>query len=198
MDGEIDELLRRLVRLEDELEQRIEAQRALFRYRMERRRAVFEAEVERHHRELRIGLVAFLTRAPIAHLLSAPIIYSVIVPLVLLDLAVFLYVLVCFPLWQIKRMRRADYVIVDRHRLAYLNGIEKLNCAYCGYANGVIAYAREAASRTEQYWCPIKHAMRVRAAHPRYRGFVDYGDAEGFRSRLEELRRQVREGGKPR
>jgi len=89
-------------------------------------------------------------------------------------------------------VRRADFVIVDRHRLAYLNGIEKLNCAYCGYANGVIAYAREAASRSEQYWCPIKHALRVRAPHRRYRGFVAYGDAEGFREHLEALRREVR------
>ena len=76
--------------------------------------------------------------------------------------------------------------------MAYLNGIEKLNCAYCGYANGVIAYAREAASRSEQYWCPIKHALRVRTPHQRYRAFVDYGDAAGFRARLDELRDEVR------
>ena len=68
--------------------------------------------------------------------------------------------------------------MIDRQHLAYLNSIEKLNCVYCGYANGVFAYTREIAGRPEQYWCPIRHAKRVRAPHARYRHFVDYGDAE--------------------
>jgi hypothetical protein len=50
-------------------------------------------------------------------------------------------------------------------------------CVYCGYANGVIAYARKIASRTEQYWCPIKHALRIRDPHVRYAQFLEYGDA---------------------
>jgi hypothetical protein len=33
------------------------------------------------------------------------------------------------------------------------------------YANGVFAYVREVGSRTEQYWCPIKHARRVLGVH---------------------------------
>jgi hypothetical protein len=83
--------------------------------------------------------------------------------------------------------------VLDRAHLSYLNAIEKLNCVYCGYANGLIAYVREVASRTEQYWCPIKHAVRTRSPHARYRTFLDYGDAAGFRSRLEAFRRDLRE-----
>jgi hypothetical protein len=192
MEQEIDDLVRRLVRLEDELERKLEAQRTRFRYRMERGRAVFEEGALRRQRAFRTGVLAFLRRSPLAALVVAPAVYGLIVPLVLLDIGVALFVLICFPAWGMERIRRSDYVIVDRHRLAYLNGIEKLNCAYCGYANGVIAYAREAASRTEQYWCPIKHALRVRTPHARYRNFVEYGDAEGFRARLEALREEVR------
>ena len=48
-------------------------------------------------------------------------------------------------------MPRGQYIVIDRHRLKYLNAIEKLNCVYCGYGNGVIAYARDIAGRTEQY-----------------------------------------------
>jgi len=192
MENEIDDLVRKLVRLEDEIERRIEAQRAQFRYRMEARRAIFEEGVLRQHRKIRTGLLTFLRTSPLAALIVAPAVYGLIVPLVLLDLSVTVFQWVCFTAWGMERIRRADYVIVDRHRLAYLNGIEKLNCAYCGYANGVIAYAREAASRSEQYWCPIKHALRVRTPHHRYRGFVDYGDAEGFRARLDALRAAVR------
>ena len=84
-------------------------------------------------------------------------------------------------------MRRRDYLVFDRHHLAYLNALEKLNCAYCSYANGLIAYVREIASRTEQYWCPIKHARRLIGAHANYATFEDYGDAEGYQRRLAEL-----------
>ncbi|WP_193370288.1 hypothetical protein [Pelagibius marinus] len=193
-ESEIDDLVHRLVSLEDELERKLEAQRSRFRYRMEKQRAVFEEEVLRQHRKIRTGILTFLRRSPLAALIVAPAVYGLIVPLVLMDLSVTVYLWICFPAWRMERVRRADYVIVDRHRLAYLNGIEKLNCAYCGYANGVIAYAREAASRSEQYWCPIKHALRVRMPHPRYRRFIDYGDAEGFRAELKALRAEVRRG----
>ncbi len=77
---------------------------------------------------------------------------------------------------------------MDRYRLRYLNSIEKLNCVYCEYANGVISYVQEIAGRTEQNWCPIKHAMRLKMMHSRYQFFIDYGDAEQYRKRLEEVR----------
>jgi hypothetical protein len=90
-------------------------------------------------------------------------------------------------------VRRSQYIVIDRHHVAYLNAIEKLNCVYCGYANGVFAYVREIAGRTEQYWCPIRHAKRVRAPHRHYRRFVDYGDAEGYRRRLLPLRDELKD-----
>lgn len=192
VDPEIDDLVRRLVRLEDEIERKLAAQRKQFRYAIEKRRAVFEAEARRRHRALRTGLVTFLRRSPLGSFIVAPVIYGVIVPIALLDLGVFLFMLVCFPVWGVGRVRRRDYIVIDRHRLGYLNAIEKLNCVYCGYANGVIAYAREAASRTEQYWCPIKHALRVPTPHRRYHRFVDYGDAEDFSAKMKALRDQVR------
>lgn len=194
MQNEIDDLVRRLVRLEDELESKMEAQRSEFQYRFEKKRAVFEDSVVRRHKAIKTGLLTFLRTSPLATLIVTPAVYGLILPLAVLDVGVYIFQLICFTAWGMERVDRSDYVIVDRHRLAYLNGIEKLNCAYCGYANGVIAYAREAASRSEQYWCPIRHALRVRAPHQRYRRFVDYGDAEGFRARLDELRDEVRSG----
>lgn len=117
-------------------------------------------------------------------IVTAPVIYALIVPLVLLDLFVTIYQAVCFPAYGIPKVRRGDYLVFDRYHLAYLNTLEKLNCAYCSYANGLIAYVREIAGRTEQYWCPIKHARRVIGAHPRYATFEDYGDADGYRKWL--------------
>jgi len=116
------------------------------------------------------------------------------VPVAMLDAWVSLYQLVCFRAYGIARVRRGDYIVFDREHLAYLNGIEKLNCMYCSYANGVFAYTREIAGRTEQYWCPIRHAKRVRAPHSHYRRFVDYGDAEGYRRRLLQLRQELSRG----
>ena len=121
--------------------------------------------------------------------LTAPVIYALIFPLILLDLFVSIYQAVCFPVYGIPKVRRGDYLVFDRYHLAYLNALEKLNCAYCAYANGLIAYVREIAGRTEQYWCPIKHARRVIRAHPRYATFEDYGDADGYRKRQEQLQK---------
>ena len=111
----------------------------------------------------------------------------------LLDLFISAYQYICFPVFGIPTVRRSNYLVIDRVHLSYLNVIEKINCAYCAYANGVVAYAREIASLTEQYWCPIKHARRVIAAHERYRNFVDYGDAESYHQALAALRLQVQQ-----
>lgn len=119
-------------------------------------------------------------------------IYSLIVPLLIVDAWVGIYQAICFRVYRIPRVRRADYIVFDRQHLAYLNWIEALNCAFCGYANGLIAYVREISSRTEQYWCPIKHALRVSDPHLRYYEFLEYGDAEGYRARLDEFRERLR------
>lgn len=73
-----------------------------------------------------------------------------------------------------------------------MNSLEKLNCVYCGYANGLLAYATEITARTEQYWCPIKHAHKLLGTHKRYARFLDYGDAEGYQNELESLRDEMR------
>lgn len=121
--------------------------------------------------------------------MTAPIIWSVLLPFALVDLAVSIYQGICFPIYGIPKVQRRDYLLFDRHRLSYLNAIEKLNCKYCAYANGILGYVAEVAARTEQYWCPIKHALRVKSMHSRYKNFFDYGDAENYRKRIEEVRR---------
>ena len=174
--------------IEAEMEEQLAAQRERFRYSLHRGKVRFERDVREFQRRYRIGLLKYIVRARLGYILSAPLIYGLIVPLVFLDATVTLYQHVCFRTYQIPIVRRRDHIIVDRHHLAYLNGIEKLNCIYCGYANGLIAYVREIAGRTEQYWCPIKHARRAADPHHRAEGFVDYGDAEAYREGLLDLR----------
>jgi hypothetical protein len=172
-------LLKRIATLEAELEAEFAKRRAGLRYGLERGRIVFEEEVLRRHRELKTRLTRYILNARPMVVLTAPVIYSLIAPLLLLDLVVTVYQAICFPVYGIGKVRRRDYFIFDRHHLAYLNALEKLNCAYCSYANGLIAFVREIAARTEQHWCPIKHARRAIGAHEHYREFVDYGDADG-------------------
>jgi hypothetical protein len=181
--------------LEAELDAEMARRRAELRVGLEQGRIAFEKELLRRHRELKTALAPYIWNARPLVILSAPFIYALIVPLILLDLCVSIYQTVCFPVYGIPRVKRADYFVFDRHHLAYLNALEKLNCAYCSYANCLIAYVREIAARTEQYWCPIKHARRVVGSHPRYLAFDDYGNAEGYRQRLAELREKLaREG----
>jgi hypothetical protein len=151
-----------------------------------------ERDVRRAHKRLKQSIPSYLRESRPLNLLSAPVIYSMIAPIALLDAWVSLYQRFCFPLFGIRKVRRRDYIVVDRHKLAYLNGIEKLNCVYCGYANGVFAYVREITGRTEAYWCPIKHARRTRGAHEHYDAFAGYGDAAGYKRRLPMLRRALK------
>jgi hypothetical protein len=192
MSSDLADLVAQIRELDDRVSAELARRRAEAGFALKKKRVVFEKEIREQHRKLRTGLVRFLRESPFLTLLTAPVIYAMIAPLAFLDLCLVIYQWTCFSAWGIAKVRRGDYVVIDRHYLAYLNAIEKLNCIYCGYGNGVIAMAREIASRTEQYWCPIKHARPTRGAHERSLGFVDYGDAEGWRERLEELRGQVK------
>lgn len=111
-----------------------------------------------------------------------------IVPLVFIDITMTIYQHICFRLYNVARVNRSHYVVIDRHVLSYLNAIEKFNCLYCSYGNGVLAYAREIIARTEQYWCPIKHARKVVGTHSRYNQFLGFGESENYQEQVLKFR----------
>jgi len=193
----LDTILEQLQKLQSELDREVERvlreKRDRFRYSLEKGRIRFEEGIRKLQLRQRTGLWHYFRNARLQHVLTAPVIYSLIVPFALLDAAVTFYQHVCFRAYTIPRVPRSDFIIVDRQYLAYLNAIEKINCMFCGYANGVIAYTREIAARTEQFWCPIKHARHVRDTHPRMSAYADYGDPEAYRERLSELRAALSE-----
>jgi hypothetical protein len=179
-------------KLQGELEAEITKRQAELHVRLERGKVVFDAEVRQRHRELRVGFWKFMARTRPQVLIVAPFTYSLIVPLVLLDIFVSVYQAVCFPLFGIDKVRRSEHLVFDRHHLGYLNALQKFNCVYCSYANGLIGFAREVAGRTEQYWCPIKHARRVAGVHANYVNFSDFGDGESYHEEVENLRHKLR------
>lgn len=183
-----DELSSRIKSLEKELQSALAEKEKAFQYHWTRGKARFENAVLAEHRNLKQGLVSYLLHARILAYVTAPIIYAGIVPFCLLDLFLTLFQGICFPVYGVPKVRRADYIVFDRARLTYLNLLERLNCAYCSYGNGVLAYGTEVAARTEQHWCPIKHARRLRAPHSRYSHFFDYGDARQYSQKIETVR----------
>ncbi len=192
MPDRLTDLQARLAEIEAQLEQEWDRRRKAMHYRIERGRVVFEKGIRSAHRQARVGLWAFLKRTRFLVVLTAPVIYSGIIPFAVLDLFVTVYQAICFPVYGIRKVRRRDHIVFDRQYLAYLNALQKLNCLYCAYGNGVISYAREIAGRTEKYWCPIKHASRVKGTHRFYCDFCDYGDAEGFCKDQPKLRKELR------
>jgi hypothetical protein len=184
----VERFVGRLRGAQQDLRREVKNQQRRWHYRVHRGHVWFDTELRETHRRLRQSIPAYIRHGNLLSLLTAPVIYSLLLPLVVLDVWVTLYQSICFPIYGMARVCRRRYFALDRHKLAYLNGIEKANCTFCSYANGLLAYVQEVAARTEQYWCPVKHARAIPAPHQRYHGFLDYGDAHGYRTELPALR----------
>jgi hypothetical protein len=191
MNPKITEMVERIRQIEHEIELEAKRRRTELQADFDERRVRFECEVLEQQRRFKTGLLHYIGSSHWLTIVTAPVIYAVLLPMVLFDVFVTLYQWICFPVYGISRVNRSEYFVYDRSHLAYLNLIEKLNCAYCSYGNGLVAYAREVVGKTEQYWCPIKHARKTLQSHPYYAGFVDFGDAQGYKKELENLRKQL-------
>ena len=184
----VTKILDKIRDLEEELRSLLYEQQTQFSYKVAGKRVEFEEGIREAHKKLKTSWLYWLITSSPKHMLSAPIIYGLIIPMLILDIGVTLYQTICFRLYSIPRVKRSQYIIYDHQHLAYLNSFEKLNCLYCSYAGGLINYAREIASRTEQYWCPIKHAHKLVDSHHRYADFLDYGNAENYQKNLDDIR----------
>jgi hypothetical protein len=192
-ESKVDALLHKMKLLEDDMLIELQAKEKQFGYEVGQRKIHFTAEASARHHKLVKKIGHYLAHARWMSIITTPAILSCIVPVVLLDAWTSAYQFICFPAYGIPKVHRADYVVMDRNKLRYLNPIERVNCVYCEYVNGVIAYVQEVAGRTEQHWCPIKHALRLRTMHSRYKHFIDYGDAEEYRQQVEQVRRDFKD-----
>lgn len=183
-------LIEELHKIEEKIEEEIHKQNKKLPFDVKNGKIIFDQEFHIKNLEFKQNLFNYISHARWLVILTTPVIYSLIIPFILLDIMVTLYQFICFPVYNIPKVKRAQYLVFDRNHLSYLNTIQKINCAYCSYGNGIIAYTREVAARTEQYWCPIKHANKLRGTHSRYANFVDYGDGEQFRRQAPALRKQ--------
>lgn len=185
----IQHLMEQIRTLETELASELHRKEKDFFYRIRGAKVIFDPATASQQKAQLRHLFRFLISASFLNILTAPIIWACIIPIAFLDVMVSMYQAICFRVYGIPRVKRSEYVVFDHQFLAYLNPVEKINCMYCSYANGLIAYAQEIAARTEQYWCPIKHARRVLTRHSRYHRFFDYGDVASYRKDVEQVRR---------
>jgi len=188
MNDRIQNLLTQISSLEDELRAVLHEHEANALFQIKGKRIEFEQSIKEAHRQLKTGFVRWLVMYRPWNLITGPIIYGMIVPLLVLDFFISFYQAACFPIYGVTKVHRGDYLVFDRQYLEYLNFYEKFHCSYCAYATGLIAYATEIVARTEQYFCPIKHARKMLGTHARYPRFLAYGDAADYEARLEEFR----------
>jgi len=162
-------------------------------YRIKGNKVYFAEETKKYHKTLAKKIYSYLFDASFLNILTAPIIWFCIIPALFMDLVISIYQFICFKVYGIPLVKRNDHIMIDRQSLNYLNPIEKLNCVYCGYFNGLMSFIQEIAARTEQYWCPIKHARKLGAIHSRYHKFMEYGNHQSYLERLEEIRRDFKD-----
>lgn len=188
MNEKITQILAQMAALENDLRTAVQEQESKMFFQIKGKRVDFESSVKAAHRKLKKNFFRWLVTDRPQNLITGPIIYAMIFPLMMLDICVSFYQWACFPIYGITRVRRADYIVFDRRHLGYLNFIEKFHCTYCEYGNGLMSYMAEILARTEEYFCPIKHAHKILGTHTRYNRFLDYGDAADYEAKLEEYR----------
>ena len=95
------------------------------------------------------------------NLITGPLIYGMIVPLLMLDACVSFYQWSCFPIYRIAKVRRADYLVFDRRHLEYLNfeHARKILATHARY-NRFLAYgdAEDYEARLEEYRLALETA----------------------------------------
>jgi hypothetical protein len=191
MNTRINQILGQMAALEAELRSAVHDQESRMFFQLNGKRVEFERSVRQAHLKLKKNFFRWLVTNRPQNLLTGPLIYGMVIPLLMLDACVSFYQWACFPIYGIAKVRRADYLVFDRRHLGYLNFIEKFHCTYCEYGNGLMGYMAEILARTEQYFCPIKHAHKILGTHARYNRFLAYGEADAYEEKLEAYRKAL-------
>ncbi|CAA6828206.1 MAG: Unknown protein [uncultured Sulfurovum sp.] len=193
MSERIETLLNELESIKMKLKEEIEEQERHISYEVHNGCVKFQNDVIEKQKKNMKHLFSWFKDIPLLHLLSSPLVYAMVIPALFLDLMLYIYQKVVFAIYKFKPIKRSDYIVFDRQYLAYLNPIEKINCLYCSYFNGLMQYASAIAGRSELYFCPIKHAKKMAYAHKHYYEFFAYGDEVDYQERLETLRKHSKD-----
>lgn len=181
MKNKIQKLLQEIREKREELFEEYENLKKEYWYVIEKWKIRFSEEMRKRNKFYKTSLFESIFSARVREILSMPFIYMMIVPAIILDIFLFVYQQTALRLYKVPLVKRSEYIIFERKHLDYLNLIQKVNCLYCSYVNGLFSYAVEIAGRTEKYWCPIKSASRKKWWHDWEEYFAEYGDPEKFK-----------------
>jgi hypothetical protein len=176
----IREILLKIEKLNGDLREEYDRLAKEYGFSWSQKKVIFLDEFRKRNQKFRFPAWKYVIPTNIRHFLSIPFIYGMIFPTIFLDIFLTIFQWTAFSLYRIPKVKRSEYIIYDRRFLDYLNIIQKINCLYCSYVNGVFAYAVEVGARTERYWCPIKAAHKPRFTHGWYKDFADYGNPEDW------------------
>lgn len=187
MNNKIKEMIDEIEAMKAKLKDEISQQEKDKLYEIKNGYVRFEHDAFLRQKKYVKSLWQWFAEIPLLNLLSAPVIYAMVFPALFLDMMLFVYIKVVGAVFKFEFPQRSDYIVFDRHYLGYLNIMEKLNCLYCSYFNGLMAYATVIANRTEFYFCPIKHAKKVAYDNKYYDEYLQYGDADNYQEKLKAL-----------
>ncbi|EKE26554.1 MAG: hypothetical protein ACD_4C00243G0003 [uncultured bacterium (gcode 4)] len=179
--SKISEILEKIDLLKKDLYKEYESLKDKYHFKIIGKKVLFtKEEAKKQKKYIKEWFFYYIITASFRNIVSAPFIYIMIIPAVILDIFLIIYQFTAFPLYKIERVKRSEHFIYDRRFLKYLNVLQKINCLYCSYVNWLFSYAAEVWWRTEKYWCPIKHALKNENEHKYYKDYADYWDAEEF------------------
>lgn len=121
----------------------------------------------------------------ISSILSIPSIWGMFVFFIVFEIVLEIYHQISFRIFRLPTVDRSKYIKIDRHKLNYLSFPDKMRCVYCGYANGVLAYAVKITGDTKKYWYTVKHEKDGHFVEPAHQiDFVEFSDEEEFVNRF--------------
>ena len=86
-------------------------------FQIKDRRVEFERSVREAHLKLKKNFFRWLVTDRPQNLITGPLIYGMVIPLLMLDACVSFYQWTCFPIYGITKVRRSDYLVFDRRHL---------------------------------------------------------------------------------
>ena len=186
MKDTIRDILAKIESLNTDLRDEYDRLSKKYGFSFQKKKVIFLEEFRKRNKTLKFPTWKYIIPTNVRHILSIPFIYGMIVPALILDVSITIYQYAAFTLYRIPYVKRGEYFIYERRFLDYLNLIQKINCLYCSYVNGLFAYAVEIGARTERYWCPIKAAHKPKFSHGWYKDFADYGNPEDWNQKFHE------------
>lgn len=183
MQETLKELIQKMEKIQEEMRAKYDEMAKKYGYEFEKKKIKFSQKFRIENKKEKISAWKYVASKNFRFLISMPFIYGMIIPAIILDICITIYQQTAFRLYRIPLVKRNDYIIFERKYLDYLNWIEKINCLYCSYVNGLFAYSVEIAARTERFWCPIKAASKPRFTHSWYKEFADYGNAAEWKEK---------------